>query len=151
MSYCTVSQFRTYAFPSGSFSNVSDEVIQHELNQAASEINAKLRVKHTLPLITSSYGIDSDLAVIYGAEIIMASYTLLMYRGMKPNINGTNDEILFRRYSDIKEPENGLLAQIADGRILFPDSSDSTPTVSEGRSKCYGTESRYATDSEDYI
>lgn len=155
MSYNTPTEFRLFAVPSGSLNNTSDAVIQRFLDVAASEINAALIPHHTLPLNTGSYGSSSDLAVIYDAEITIASYRLLQYRGMKPNTDGTNDQVLERRYNEITNPEFGLLTRLSRGEYLLFKEADATPTVHEGRVKSYGRASRttryYSEDGTEYV
>jgi hypothetical protein len=141
MSYLTPSDFKLRAFPSGSFNNISDSIIQAELDVAASEINAALRPFHTLPLNTGSYNSSSDLALIYNAEATITSYRLLMFRGFRPNINGTSDEVLQARYLEIVA-ESGILDKLSKGKLLLPGAADSTPNVREKRARQYGSQGR---------
>ena len=142
MSYNSVANFKLHAFPSGSFNGIPDTQIQHALDVAASELNAALRPHHTLPLATGSYGSGSDLELIYAAEINIAAYRLMQFRGLKPNVDGTNDQVLYQRYLEVMDPQNGLLAKLSSGRILLPMDSDATPTYNEKRSRLYGNPGR---------
>jgi len=134
--YNTTATFLLSAFPSGSYNGISTAVIQQQLDVAASEINAALRPFHTLPMATGSS--DSDLQVIYNAEVTIVSYRLMSYRGFKPDVNGTQDEHLHQRYLEIVG-EGGLLDKLSRGKILLARAADATPTVREKRSKMYGT------------
>jgi phage gp36-like protein len=151
----SVSSFLLVAFPSGSFNSIPTAVIQNALDVAESKILTYCRHKHSLPFDTGSYGQSSELAILYDAQVTMAAYNLMDFRGSKPNVNGALDEVLEKRYDEITHPEIGLLAQIAQGRILLPGSSDSTPTTTEGRMKSYGSEGRttryYSDDGKEYI
>lgn len=136
MSYNTPATFRLNAFPSGSFNDLSDSVIQTQLNAAASQIDGALRHCHKLPLNTDGYA--DELAIIYQAECVMAGFRLMPYIGFKPDINNTNDVVLNNMYEEIVNTENGLLQQIRTGMIIFPCGSDSTPDIVESRPKVFG-------------
>ena len=146
MSYSTVAQFRSYAFPSGSFDNMSNGMIQHQLDNAASLIDVALRPYHTLPLdvvnVASGSSQHSTWHFVSQCEMTIASYYLMMYRGFKPNIDGSPDQILYNRYLEITNPTDGLLTQLKKGEILLEKEADATPTIREKRSKMYGRAGR---------
>jgi hypothetical protein len=141
MSYNSVSDFKLRAFPSGSYNSIPNSVIQYNLDLGSSLINTALLPFHTLPLDTTTYNSASILTTIYDAEVTIASYKLMTYRGFKPNVEGTEDNVLRERYAEVMDPVNGLLANIRSGKILFTK-MDATPTKSEKRMKLYGNTGR---------
>lgn len=156
MSYNSISQFKARAYPSGSFDNLPNDTIQKELDGAASQIDAALRTHHTLPLSTGSFGVNShELGVIYQTEANIASYRLMVHRGLKPDFAAEKDEHLQELYGEIMDPQNGLLRRITKGEFLFPDSADATPNTKERRMKMYGKSGRkirtFNSDGEEFI
>jgi hypothetical protein len=141
MSYNSISNFKLYAYPSGSYNDIPNDTIQFQLNVAASEIDAALRPFHTLPLNTSTYNSGSELALIYNAEIIIASYKLMSYIGFKPNADETVDTVLRNQYLEIKGLD-GLLDKLSQGKLILPMDSDATPTTQEKRPRMYGNPAR---------
>lgn len=154
MSYNTVAEFKLNAFPSGSFNSFPESVVQTELDVASSMINAALQPFHSLPMNTGSYGASSDLAVIYDAERTIATYNLHRYRGLKPSVAGTQDEILKEKYLEVVG-EGGLLDRLSRGKFLLPGASDSTPNVREKRTRMFGKPGRVYrivdSDGKEYI
>lgn len=130
MSYLTPAEFRAVAFPSGSFDDIADSVVQHHLDAAASEIDGALGAFHTLPLTTTPHSVVE-------AEAVIAGFRLMLFTGVAP---GSNEEPwLVRRYNDVVgDPSNassGFLGQLRTGHIRFaPRPADrpagSTPLVS---------------------
>lgn len=137
MSYNTVSEFKLFAFPSGSYNSIPTTVIQHYLDEAASEIDASLAKHHSLPMNTGSYGHSSRLAMLYNAERIITSYNLLCWKGFKPNVNSDQDVVLVNAYNGIVG-EGGLLSKLLSGEIILPNDSDATPSTSENVPKIIG-------------
>lgn len=139
MSYQSVTEFRRYAWPSGSYSAIPDSVIQEELDIAASELDAALRPYHTLPMVSGSNGYDPALT---GAERNIAAYRLLVYRGFKPT--DSQQETLVRRYEETRGGvtipiADSFLGRLAAGQYMLASTADATPSVRERRSKMYGT------------
>jgi len=153
MSYNTVATFKIRAFPSGSFNELTDAEIQPALDSASSLINAALRVHHTLPMLTGSFAAELDS--LYDAEIAISSYRLMQFRGFKPNIAGSFDEVLSNRYAEIMDPEDGFLAQIRKGQVTFPSEADSTAGKRDGRTKMFGKTGRttrnFDSDGKEFI
>jgi len=137
MSYNTIATFKIRAHPSGSYNDIPDAVITTALDSAGSLIDSSLRIHHALPMATGSYA--SELASIYDAEAVIASYRLMQYRGFKANFNGEPDEFLNLRYLEIMDPDSGFLVRVANGQVKFPAAADNTPLAREGRSKAVGT------------
>lgn len=120
-SYIDSSNFLLRAFPSGSFNSVPTGTIDLYLDSAASEVDAALRARHTLPLSTIP-------EVLKDAITCVASYRLLLHVGSRPD---AADEALERRYLEITSP-GGLFDRISRGQFIFHSSIDATRTVNEG-------------------
>ena len=123
MSYNTITQFKARSLPTGSYDAVPDDTIQLELDSAASLIDAALVPKHTLPLSTGSFDDNSRIAMIYKAEIVMASFTMLTIIGYEPDTE---------QFTSVEAQYNttlGMLERLANGQLMLPDSADATPTI----------------------
>ena len=152
MSYNTVSQFKLFAFPSGSFNNVPDATIQNALDVGASMIDSALSRHHTLPLNTGSYGSSSRLALIYNAERVIATYNLMIWRGFRPSVENTQDVVLVNQYNSITGEdgrETYLIKNLLDGKILFPSDADSTPATKEMQARVVGKPFRTVTRTDE--
>lgn len=142
MALHTINTFKLHAFPSGSFNHLSNDVITAALATAESKILAACRPFHTLPLNTGSYDHNSpELAVLYDAQVKIASYNLMPYIGMKPNSDEVGDVILRNQYLEIVGVD-GLLDKLSQGKFILPMDADATPTVQEKRPKMFGNTAR---------
>jgi Protein of unknown function (DUF1320) len=133
MSYLTPTQFKARAIPSGSFDGLDPDVVQTALDVASSEIDAALRPHHSLPMSTGSLG--SELAVLYDAEMVIASYRLMLLVGFKPDVDGSADAVLKERYNEVTGFDGrpgALLPRIAKGQYLFSSGADATSSTDEG-------------------
>ncbi len=148
MTFHSVSSFKLVAYPSGSYNSIPDAVITNALNVAESEILAACRPFHTLPLATGSYGQSSELAMLYDAQVTIASYRLQTYTGFKPNADEQGDSVLRNQYLEVKG-EGGLLDKISQGKLILPMESDATPTVQEKRPRVYGNTGRTIRNTDD--
>lgn len=145
--YLTVSEFRTLAFPKGSFANLEDDEIQYNIDVASNMVDAALRTHHTLPLVIET---DRDIGFIKDMVLVIASYRLLQFRGFKPNASGSPDQGLIDRYREVIAPENGLLAQLSSGKLLLDKQVDQT-SKRERRSRIIGSTSRSNSSSSSLI
>lgn len=133
MSYQNVSDFLLYATPTGAYSTLPTGSIQRYLDVAQSEIDAALRIHHTLPLSIVP-------AVISDAETVIASWRLLQLRGFEPQSN--DGATLRARYDEIMDAETGLLARISRGVFVFAKDVDATPTTREAAPRVYASVTR---------
>lgn len=149
MSYNTVEEFRALAFPYGAYDDFDDSTVQNQLDIAKSTIDAALRNHHVLPLQENGY---DEIGIIRDAEIVIASYRLMLQRGLKAAAGGGADQHLRERYGEIMHPDEGLLNRISNGRLLLSRKADKTrkrerrprmsgsPGISFRRTDCRGRE-----------
>ena len=133
MSYNTIQQFRDFAIPSGSWSDVTNETIQMNLDAAQNLIDASLQRYHQLPLNPNS----DKIHFIQQGERTIAAFNVLRHRGLQPTLDGA-ESTLYTMYSEWVDPENGWLTKFAKGHLRLEPIADSTPEKSEGRSKLFG-------------
>ena len=136
MSYNTPAQFKLFAYPSGSYNELDDSTIQFYLDGAYNLINSSLQRYHQLPLSTED---QSAIAFVKQGEVAIASYNLITFAGLRPNIDGAPDSILQQKAAEWLDPEHGYLTRFSKGYLRLQPTADNTPQKSEGRAKLYGS------------
>lgn len=115
-SYATTTDFSS-TFSSAAFSGISSDVVAAHLSRASATADSYLAAQYSLPL--TSWSTDLTHAVC-----CIAGYTLMRYRGYKPE---GADSV----WKDDHERALEWLASVAKG-ALNPQIVDSTPDLDEG-------------------
>ncbi len=125
MPYATRRDLKDFGLPPQALAGLSARVILAHLEAASGRINSYIRGQETLPLQTP-YPPE-----IVEATVILASYSLLVFRGYNPDEFSAN----FReRYLDMVGDGNapGWLNRLSQGSVNLSTEADSTPGVQEG-------------------
>lgn len=133
MSYNTIAEFKSNALPIGAYEKLPDDIIKYQLDAAYSLINVNLGIGNDTPLLSND---PSIIGLIKRIELILASYNLLAYRGMKDSSDGSY-QMLSDLYAEAMNPEFGLLTQLRK-RVLLLD-KEAAKNVRKMNLKSWGT------------
>ncbi len=126
--YCTEKDIERTGLPADALEGIDKKIILEHIERASGRINSYARAQYTVPL----RGVDDvvDEAIVE-ATAILASYSLLVWRGFRPD---EADEEFGSRYRDLigRPGQKGWLERLADGSVKIAETQDQTPAVVEG-------------------
>jgi len=126
MAYATRRDLEDFGLPKQALSGLSARVLQRHLDAASGRVDSYLRGQYTLPL-ASPYPME-----IVECTVILASYSLLLFRGFNPDEYDANYR---ERYIDMvgQGESPGWLDRLSKGVVNLATTADATPNVNEGR------------------
>lgn len=126
--YATATDLANLGLPAAALEGISPAIQDEHLRKASGRVDSYLRGRYSLPL-AAPYPDE-----IIEATVILAAYSLLVFRGFNPDEYDSN---FVRRYQDMVGNTSvggsrGWLDRVASGRANLATSADATSGTQEG-------------------